>query len=122
MATRGAAAAAAERAPAPKRQRSAYRGVSFHHTGQWCARIYHQGRQIWLGYFADEGDAARAYDARARQLYGASAQLNFPREGEQQGKALQRQNMQSKETGATAVVTQQGQRQGTSTNCSVRTF
>ena len=99
-----------------------FRGVSLYRTGRWRARIYHQGHQLELGYFADEGDAARAYDARARQLYGASAQLNFPREGEQQGKALQRQNMQSKATGATAMVTQQGQRQGTSTDCSVSTF
>jgi hypothetical protein len=70
---------------------SAYRGVSwFKQTGKWFAQIGHQGRHENLGCFADEGDAARAYDVRARQLHGASAQLNFPGEGERQGTALQR--------------------------------
>jgi hypothetical protein len=30
--------------------------------------------------FTDEGAAAQAHDARARQLHGSAAQLNFPGE------------------------------------------
>jgi hypothetical protein len=71
---------------------SAYRGVSWlKKTGQWRAQIRHQGRDQYLGCFADEGDAAWAYDARARQLHGAAARLNFPGEGERQGTARARQ-------------------------------
>lgn len=39
------------------------------------------GRSEFLGYFAREIEAARAYDAAARRLYGAFACLNFPEEG-----------------------------------------
>ncbi len=38
----------------------------------------HDGRTHFVGYFADEAAAARAYDARVSELAGPFAQLNFP--------------------------------------------
>ena len=58
---------------------SRYKGVSRHTaTGGWQARISVEGKQMHLGYFADEAEAARAYDARAREVFGVFAQMNFP--------------------------------------------
>jgi len=37
-----------------------------------------KGREIHLGHFADESDAARAYDAVAPIYHGDFARLNFP--------------------------------------------
>ena len=31
-----------------------------------------------IGYFNDEEEAGRAYDAKAKELYGEQARLNFP--------------------------------------------
>eukprot|EP01047_Picozoa_sp_COSAG01_P001985 COSAG01_NODE_49_length_31891_cov_29.945773_27_plen_497_part_00 len=94
---------------------SAYRGVSWSkHAGQWCVTIMHQGREHYLGCFADEGDAARAYDARARQLRGASARLNFPGEGERQGRARQRVDPQARAASAAVVAIRQRQQRCTS--------
>ena len=90
-----AAAAAAAPTPAPlanhDRVSSNYRGVSWHkRSGKWEAKITHEKRRNYLGAFQDEVEAARAYDKRARQLYGAAAQLNFPRAGEKKGAVLHR--------------------------------
>lgn len=39
---------------------------------------------IYLGNYHTPEDAARAYDAKAREIYGEFACVNFPREGERQ--------------------------------------
>lgn len=49
---------------------------------RWEARIYEAGKQRFLGYHTSETSAARAYDARAVQLHGAAAKVNFPEEHE----------------------------------------
>jgi len=46
-------------------------------SGQWRADVKHEGRQICLGRFADEVDAARARDAFVSQHYGGLGRLNF---------------------------------------------
>jgi hypothetical protein len=47
-------------------------------TGKWLARICLKYKQIHIGCFNDEVEAARAYDRKARELFGAFAYLNFP--------------------------------------------
>lgn len=47
--------------------------------GKWRARCRDgTGFRHNLGHFMDEEDAARAYDAAARQFHGEFARLNFP--------------------------------------------
>lgn len=58
---------------------SRYKGVG-PHKALWRARIKVDGKTIGLGYYRDEREAALAYDAAARQLFGAFARLNFPLE------------------------------------------
>ena len=66
---------------ARKRKNSSSRFVGIHwdkQTGRWKAQIRAQGKDIWLGRFDNEIDAARAYDAAAKKYHGEFARLNFP--------------------------------------------
>lgn len=45
------------------------------------ARIQIDGKRRSLGYFKDPAEAAKAYDAAAREHFGEFARLNFPDEG-----------------------------------------
>lgn len=58
---------------------SRFKGVSWHKQSQrWSALIRSLGTAHELGFYRDETDAARAYDAAARELFGEFAYLNFP--------------------------------------------
>lgn len=57
---------------------SKFRGVSKTESGKWATHIRMNGRQTHLGTFADELDAAKAYDDAARIHHGEKAKLNFP--------------------------------------------
>ena len=46
-------------------------------TGRWIAQIRINGKSTHLGSFANEIDAARAYDEAARKYHGEFARLNF---------------------------------------------
>ena len=59
--------------------RSKYKGLEYDKIQKkWKARIQHDGRTIYLGSFSNEVDAARAYDKKAKALFGQFARLNFP--------------------------------------------
>ena len=59
---------------------SQYKGVTWlKRSGKWQARIVCKGTSIFIGQFDDEKAAARAYDARAAELFGEYAALNFRR-------------------------------------------
>lgn len=58
---------------------SGYKGVCWEErAGRWRAKISVERRRISLGYHDDAEAAARAYDAAARQHFGAFAYTNFP--------------------------------------------
>lgn len=62
---------------------SKYLGVSYKsRQGKYTAQIYQhgKGKQIHLGSFLNEIDAARAYDRIAPSIHGEFARLNFPQE------------------------------------------
>lgn len=61
-----------------KRTTSPFRGVSWKRNQQkWLATIREAGRTLTLGTFADDEEAAAAYDRAARRVFGARAKLNF---------------------------------------------
>jgi hypothetical protein len=62
--------------------KTSYRGVHLQ-GGRYRASIAHQGNKLSVGMFTTAVEAAKAYDDRARQLFGAFSRLNFPGEGEQ---------------------------------------
>lgn len=67
-----------------QRNRSGFKGVSWHaQTSKWRAVIAIEGCFISLGLHATPEQAARAYDDKAREVFGPYARLNFPRDGEQ---------------------------------------
>lgn len=56
---------------------SKYKGVSFSVLNKnWRARIKKQGKEIWIGAFHTQEEAARAYNKSARALFGEFALLN----------------------------------------------
>ncbi len=58
--------------------RSKYRGVTWENY-RWTAAVYpKKGVRVYLGVFSDEVEAAKAYDAKAKELKGDRAKLNFP--------------------------------------------
>lgn len=58
---------------------SVYKGVSWNvRSDKWRAQIWTGGKSYWLGLYAVEEDAARAYDAAALAAWGEFARTNFP--------------------------------------------
>jgi hypothetical protein len=53
-----------------------YRGVYKLPNGKFLAKIFLNKKQYHLGVFVDEAEAARAYNAKAKELYGPLAVLN----------------------------------------------
>lgn len=65
---------------APRTCRS-YKGITpAQKQGSWIAQIRKEGRTLNLGTYENAEDAARAYDKKARELFGQFAHLNFPDE------------------------------------------
>jgi hypothetical protein len=58
---------------------SRFKGVTWYgRYKKWRAQIQNNGKEIHLGYFDDEEQAAHAYDKKAIELFGEFACLNFP--------------------------------------------
>jgi hypothetical protein len=56
-----------------------YKGVHWiKRVKRFGSTIGCNGKKIWIGYFKTAKDAARAYDKKAKELFGDFALLNFP--------------------------------------------
>ena len=65
----------------PHGKTSKYKGVCFyrfHKKISWLAQIKIGKAHMNLGYHSTEEEAAKAYDAKAKELFGEYAYLNFP--------------------------------------------
>jgi hypothetical protein len=93
---------------------SRFKGVGYYkRSRKWCAKISCMGERIWLGYFTDEVEAARAYDRAAVEYFGEYARLNFPEEWPPQRRAqvqAQRQKDRRKTRGRKKAASKKGQR------------
>jgi len=57
---------------------SKYKGLTWYkHQNRWAVRIMADRKSIFLGYFQNEINAAKAYDTAARKYFGEFANLNF---------------------------------------------
>jgi hypothetical protein len=65
-----------------RKGKSIYRGVCVTREGKWRAVIYKERKQLYLGVFESEVQAALAHDRAARHHCGAEATLNFLDEDE----------------------------------------
>ena len=59
-----------------KNTSSQYKGVS-RKINRWVASLNYKREKVYIGLFISEEDAARAYDEKARELYGEFANTNF---------------------------------------------
>ncbi|CAM9403110.1 unnamed protein product [Ectocarpus sp. 12 AP-2014] len=102
-----AVSAAAVKAKAPtthrrrgRRGKSVYRGVCVTREGKWRAVIYKERKQLYLGVYESEVDAAKAHDRAARFHFADSAVCNFDSEHEADRQAVihkQRQLLQQQQ-------------------------
>lgn len=57
---------------------SQYKGISYHKgRKKWYARITVDGKDVHVGSYESETEAARAYDNAAKKHFGEFARLNF---------------------------------------------
>ena len=62
-----------------RKSKTQYIGIHFNkNRRKWQVQLTVNGRQRGFGYYADETEAAKAYDEAARKYRGEFAVLNFP--------------------------------------------
>lgn len=60
---------------------SQFKGVTWDkRRWKWAAQLKYNGKHVFGGYFNDESKAARAYDVKAKELFGEYAKINFENE------------------------------------------
>jgi hypothetical protein len=65
----------------PRGKSSRFKGVCWDRfRRRWVVHVCFNGKNLFLGAFTDEAEAARAYDRKACELFGEYAYLNFPAE------------------------------------------
>jgi hypothetical protein len=58
---------------------SRFKGVTWDELHQkWRAQVGYENKRIYLGIFDSETEAAGAYDAKAKELFGEFAAVNSP--------------------------------------------
>lgn len=68
----------------PSDKTSDFLGVYWHKSSinpkysKWDTHIKYEGKRIYIGRFDTAEQAASAYDAKAKELFGELAKLNFP--------------------------------------------
>jgi len=66
----------------PGKKSSQFKGVSFcKRDKRWEAYIIYGKKHIFIGRYDDEETAARAYDTKAKELFGEFAYPNFANSG-----------------------------------------
>ena len=65
-----------------KKTASKFKGVSRADSKSkpWKARLKYNYKEVHIGIFKTQEEAARAYDEKAKELFGEFAHLNFPEE------------------------------------------
>lgn len=61
-----------------KNNSTGYHGVTKDSKGNYIAQIFHMGKTIRIATGKNAEKVARAYDAKAVELKGEKAKLNFP--------------------------------------------
>lgn len=60
-----------------KNNNSGYKGVVWHKPNKkWLTQIRFNGKRIHIGYFTDIHEAAKAYNEKAKELFGEFASIN----------------------------------------------
>lgn len=60
------------------RNKYGFKGVRWTRDGSWNAYYYLNKKNLNIGQFDTAEKAARAYDRKAREIWGTAAEQNFP--------------------------------------------